>query len=355
MEKKELCQKLIEKINRYDKPIKIMEICGTHTMAIGKFGIRGLLNSNINLTSGPGCPVCVTPNKYIDYAYNLSINENITILTYGDMLRVPGSSREISLEKARAKGAKIKMLYSSLEALIYAKENPTEKVLFLGIGFETTTPATAILVKEAIKENIKNLYILSMHKLVKPVMKAILEDKELMIDGFICPGNVSVILGEEGFDFLTEFKCASAISGFEELDILLAINSIIQCHEKKDFKVKNLYKKVVQAAGNVSAKNIIEDVFKETGDEWRGLGYIDNSSLKLREKYEKFDIEKVFYVKDYVEGGKVLSPCRCGEVLKGKIKPIECQLFRKSCSPLNPIGPCMVSSEGTCAAYYKYM
>ncbi len=344
--------KKIEEINQYKDKINIMEVCGTHTNAIGKFGIRNLLNSNINLISGPGCPVCVTPDIYIDYVYNLSLKPEIIIATYGDMLRVPGSNPKYTLEKAKALGANVKIIYSSVDAVELAKATPYKKVVFLGIGFETTTPATAIAVLEAQKKGIDNFYVLSVHKIVEPVMRALLSDEELKIDGFIIPGHVAVIIGEEGFKFLDEYNCPGVIAGFALEEVVDGIYDLIKVVNNKGELVSNSYKKLVKKEGNKTAMALIDMFFDKRDDAWRGLGIIPQSGYKLKKQYEAYDIEKLYPLN--VSESKSNSLCKCGEVLKGKIKPNQCGLFGKACLPENPIGPCMVSQEGSCAAYYRY-
>ena len=344
--------KKIEAINEYKENINIMEVCGTHTNAIGKFGIRNLLNKNINLISGPGCPVCVTPDIYIDYIYDLALKEDIIIATYGDMLRVPGSNPKRTLENAKALGAKVKLIYSSMDAVELAKLNPDKKVVFLGIGFETTTPATAIAVMDAKEKNISNFYVLSVHKIVEPVMRVLLEDKDLKINGFIIPGHVAVIIGENGFKFLEEYNCSGVITGFSLEEIVDGIFMLINCVKNNKGIVLNAYKKLVRKEGNEAATALINKVFDKRDDAWRGIGIIPGSGYKLKEEYSDFDIEKIYNL-DIVES-KSSSLCKCGEVLKGKIKPNQCELYKKACTPENPIGPCMVSEEGSCAAYFRY-
>lgn len=343
----------LEYINSYSSSINIMEVCGTHTMSIGRHGIRELLAPNINLLSGPGCPVCVTPDHYIDYVYELAVNKGCTIATYGDMIRVPGSRRHISLEKAKAIGADVKMVYSSLDAVRLARENCEKKVVFLGIGFETTTPATAIAVKEAERCKLDNFYVLSMHKRIEPVMRALLEDKELRIDAFLCPGHVAVIIGEEGFCFLQEYNCISAIAGFEPDEIIDGLYCIVKDLKDRNFRVKNAYSSVVRKEGNTAAKAIIDEYFDKRDDFWRGLGLIKSSGFKLKAPFQRYDIESV-YPLDNTSVQNINNGCQCGEVLKGKIKPENCILFGKACTPESPVGPCMVSGEGSCAARIKY-
>lgn len=351
LEDKELLDN-IKLLNQYKGIVNIMEVCGTHTVAISKSGLRQALPTNINLIAGPGCPVCVTPDIYLDYVYELALKDDIIIVTYGDMIRVPGSQPEHTLEKAKSRGAEVKIVYSSIDALQIAKQNPNKKVVFLGIGFETTAPATAIAIIEAEKLNIDNFYIISMHKIVEPVMRALLEDEELSIDGFICPGHVAVIIGEKGFKFLEKYNSIGVIAGFEPGNIAKALVEIIHSKETSDYVLKNVYSKLVRKEGNLIAKGIINKVFKIENDIWRGLGLIENSGLKLREEYDRFNIESIFPV-NYGSNEKNKA-CQCGDVLKGKIRPNQCKLFGETCTPDYPIGPCMVSGEGSCAAYYRY-
>lgn len=345
--------KKIQRINNVNKKINIMEVCGTHTYSIGKFGIRDALSNNVNLISGPGCPVCVTPDIYIDYIYNIALEKDIIIATYGDMIRVPGSRPDISLERAKALGAEVRMVYSSMDAVDIAAENQNKKVVFLGIGFETTAPATAIALKEALSRSVNNFYIMSMHKIVEPVMKTLLKDKEVEIDGFLCPGHVAVVIGERGFKFIEEFNCPAAIAGFDLHEVIDGIYSIVEDIEKGDFRLKNVYKTLVREDGNIPAQKVIREIFDVKDDYWRGMGIIKNSGLKLKKEFEIHDIESLYPLDLSKSNGKN-SACKCGEVLKGKIKPKDCGLFGKVCTPENPVGPCMVSGEGSCSAYYKF-
>ena len=342
----------IRYINSFEDKVNLMEVCGTHTVAISKFGIRNILSKNINLISGPGCPVCVTPDIYLDYIYELSLKENVIIVTYGDMIRVPGSEPSITLEKAKAKGAKVRIVYSSIDALEIAKKNSDKKIVFLGIGFETTTPASAVLIKEAAKQKLTNVYVLSLHKLVEPVMRAILEDKTMNIDGFLCPGHVALVTGEKGFDFLKEYDCTGVIAGFELEEIVDGLYQLLINIKCSNNIVSNCYTKLIKREGNMYSQNLIKEVFEIKDDYWRGLGLVNNSGYRIKDIYKAYDIERVYPI--IIKETYKKSGCQCGEVLKGKIKPNECKLFKVSCSPENPIGPCMVSGEGTCATYYKY-
>ena len=345
--------KLIEKkTEKYDKNINLMEVCGTHTMVIGKFGIRGVLPENINLLSGPGCPVCVSPNSYIDKAIEFSKIENTIITTFGDMMRVPGSYS--SLEKEKSKGREIKVVYSPFDALEIAEKRTDKNIIFLGIGFETTSPIVSSTIKIAKRKKIKNFYVFSGHKLIPPAMELLLKDDEVKIDGFICPGHVSTIIGKKPYNFIAEnYNIPCVITGFEPLDIVESIYILIEkIMSKQKGEVIIQYKRAVKEDGNRIARKNMEDVFEEIDSEWRGLGNIEKSGLKIKNDFDEFDAEKKFEVK--IPEIKKESSCICGEILKGTKKPFDCKLFAKFCNPENPVGPCMVSSEGTCSAYYKY-
>ena len=343
---------LINYLKNSDKAINLMEVCGTHTMAISRYGIRNLLNKNINLISGPGCPVCVTPDTSLDYIYELSLKRDIIIATYGDMIRVPGSDPLFTLEKAKAKGANVAVVYSSIDALKIADNNKDKKVVFLGIGFETTMPSTAIALLEAEKNRTDNFYIYSLHKKVEPVIRALIEDKEIKIDGFILPGHVACILGQQGFNYLNDYKINGAVTGFEFDQVLYGIYTLVKNINENQFKIENCYKSAVEYQSNNIAINLFKEVFEIKDDNWRGIGLIKNSGYKINKKYEKYDIENI-YPNNEISRKKKYN-CRCGDVIKGLIKPNVCSLFGKVCNPDYPIGPCMVSSEGSCAAYYRY-
>jgi hydrogenase expression/formation protein HypD len=346
--------KITKAIKEWDGlPVKLMEVCGTHTMAIAKSGIKSMLPENIKLLSGPGCPVCVTAEENIDAVLKLAQDKNVTIATYGDMLKVPGSVYGESLEKLRAMGANVKMVYSAFDAVEIAKENPEEKVVFLGIGFETTTPGTAIALHEAVNLKLKNFYVYSLHKLVEPVLRSLIEEEDFNVDGFLCPGNVAVITGERGFEFLPrEYRIPSVICGFEAGDILTSIYKLLCQIKDNNPHIENEYTRAVDYEGNIEAQNAIKKYFEPADDLWRGMGLIKNSGLKLKAEYSAFDAEKNFDL--HAESKKTHTACKCGEIIKGKMVPNSCPLFGRACTPENPVGPCMVSSEGTCAAYYKY-
>lgn len=351
---KELISRLSSHTNSILKElnnINIMEVCGTHTMEIFKFGIKNLYEHNLNLISGPGCPVCVTDNRYLDTAIEISRLQDVVITTFGDMMRVPGSRS--SLQQEKASGRKIKIVYSPLDALNLAEQNPDQKVVFLGVGFETTAPAIAATIKMASEKGIKNFFVLAAHKTMPRAMEALLSSDQLNIDGFICPGHVTAITGIHIYDFIpNKFGVPCVVSGFEPLDIVRSIDLICMQLKNNQALVQNSYTRVVKENGNVQARKIMEEVFEDCDAAWRGIGVIPGSGLCIRESYSEFDAARVFpaEIPDPIDP----KGCRCGEVLTGAITPLDCPLFKKSCTPENPVGSCMVSSEGTCAAYYKY-
>ncbi|MBR0154446.1 MAG: hydrogenase formation protein HypD [Treponema sp.] len=338
---------LIEHIKNYSgKNIKIMEVCGTHTHEIFRQGIRNILPSNITLISGPGCPVCVTPNSFIDEAIALALENNCTITTFGDLVRVPGS--QMSLAEARAKGAKINVVYSPLDAENYAKEHPDEQVVFLSVGFETTVPANALSVLHAKKDGLDNYSILTSNKTMDNAYAALKDSA----DAFLYPGHVSVITGTAIYDRLKEEGISGVVCGFTSHEILSAICAIIDNVETGKPFFLNCYPSVVKPEGNPAALKIIHDMMKSCDATWRGLGVIKNSGLELNDEYANFDARKKYNLRK-IEG-KQNPACRCGEILQGKCRPDECPCFGKNCTPEHPIGACMVSSEGSCSAFYKY-
>lgn len=341
----DLIQKIVDELQNFKEPVKFMEVCGSHTMAIGHWGIRKLLPNNIRLISGPGCPVCVTPSTVIDELIKL---KNVTIATFGDLIRVPGSLG--TLEQARAEGADIRIIYSPLEALEMAKEKET---VLVGIGFETTIPGIAFTILEAAKQNLQNFSVLPAFKLVPPALDALLAGGDVEVNGFILPGHVSVIIGSDAYETLPEkYGIGGVVTGFEPLDILLGIQKLVKQIQKKNPKIENEYARVVSAAGNLNARNILDKVLQIEDVIWRGLGMIPKSGLGIRDEFAQFDAIKKYNLE--ITDTEKNTGCRCGDVLKGIIIPPECPLFEKTCHPGNPIGPCMVSSEGSCAAYYKY-
>lgn len=345
-------KKILQRLEAYDgEEIVIMEVCGTHTMSIFKNGIRPLLPPFIKLISGPGCPVCVTSQGYIDTAIELAQREDVIIATFGDMLRVPGSLS--TLQKERALGRNIQMVYSPLDAVNLAKENPTKEVVFLGIGFETTAPTIALSVKKAYEEGVQNYSVLQSIKTMPEAMRQLVLDQEIRIDGFLCPGHVSTIIGVHPYEFLAkDFNIPAVVAGFEAGDILLGLESLVKMIRTKEYQVLNQYPRVVKDEGNLKALSIIEEIFEPADSVWRGLGMVEKTGLALKEPYKKYNTEEKLGISMKQE--VVKKGCICGEILKGKQTPLECKLFGKACSPISPIGACMVSEEGTCAAYYKY-
>ncbi|UCH14338.1 MAG: hydrogenase formation protein HypD [Bacteroidales bacterium] len=348
---KDLVQELSRKIKQISvKRITIMEVCGGHTMAIHKFGIPSLLPENIDLLSGPGCPVCVTDIRFIDRVVAISRLDNTIITTYGDLIRVPGSSS--SLDKEKANGADIRVVYSTLEALEIAKHNKDKKVIFPGIGFETTTPSSAIAILEASKKDTDNFFLYSSHKVMPPAMAALI-DEGIKIDGYIGPGHVTTVAGAKMYDDLAnKYKLSIVISGFEPVDLMQSIYFLVRQLENNKPKVEIQYKRAVNYEGNLTAQHMINEVFELRDDWWRGLGVLPGSGLGIRKKYESFDAEKQIEVE--VEKPKEPKGCICGEILKGLKRPTDCKLFRSVCTPSYPVGTCMVSNEGTCQAYYNF-
>ena len=346
-----IVQELSEKIKETSKKeISLMEVCGGHTMAIHRFGIPSLLPNNIKLISGPGCPVCVSGIGFIDAAIDLAQQKDMIIATYGDLIQVPGS--KTSLEKEKANGADVRIIYSTLEALEIAKLNSSKRIVFLGIGFETTAPGTAVAIQKAFEENIKNFFVLSAHKIMPPVMEALLNE-EVKIDGFICPGHVSTITGSQIYEFIPEkYKIACVITGFEPIDLIQSIYMLAKQINENNPKVEIQYSRAVKSEGNEKAQDIMNEVFETRPDNWRGIGEIPESGLKLKKKYKRFDAENVFNIQ--ISNVKENTVCICGQILRGQKTPKDCKLFGMVCSPDNPIGACMVSGEGACHAFYKY-
>jgi hydrogenase expression/formation protein HypD len=334
------------------EPLKIMEVCGGHTHSIFKYGIEDLLPPNVDMIHGPGCPVCVIPLGRVDDAISLAKQENVIFTTFGDAMRVPGSS--LSLLEAKAGGADVRMVYSPLDALKIAKRNPGREIIFLALGFETTAPSTAMTVLQADKEGIQNFSIFCNHILIVPALRALLESPELKLDGFIGPGHVSTVIGTRPYEFVArDYRKPMVVAGFEPLDILQAIYKVVkQCAEGRA-EIENQYSRVVTRDGNSKSLEVLCEVF-ELRDyfEWRGLGSISRSGMRLKSKYTAFDAELRFNV----PGLRIADPkaCQCGEILKGVKKPWECKVFGTACTPETPIGSCMVSSEGACAAYYNF-
>ena len=349
----ETAGKLIAAINSRAEglpTVRIMEVCGTHTMEIGRLGIRQLLPKNIELISGPGCPVCVTPASYFDALAELALEKNIRIATFGDLFRVPGN--RYSFAQVKAQGAAVEIVTSPLAALDIAEKNPGQETVFAAVGFETTVPSTAVAVRKAAAQNIANVSFFVAHRLVPPALDALLSDPGLRISAFLLPGHVSVIVGEAAYRLLVDRKVPGVIAGFEPLDILAGILTILDMLAENNPSVKNAYPRVVRREGNVAARMLIDEVYEPCDAVWRGIGNLPSSGLRLRSRYAKYDAALKYALN--VDNDEMPKGCSCGEVLKGQIRPDRCPLFGKSCTPDHPVGPCMVSSEGSCAAYYKY-
>jgi hydrogenase expression/formation protein HypD len=336
---------------RIGRRVQIMEVCGTHTVSIFRSGIRPMLPANLRLVSGPGCPVCVTAQRHIDAAIQIGRRDDVLVATYGDMLRVPG--RQGSLEQLRAAGARIRVINSARTALELARENTNRQVVFLAVGFETTAPATAATVLEAHRARVENFSVLMAHKLVLPAMLALLQAGDVPLDGFLCPGHVSVIIGARAYRPVVEqFGRACVVAGFEPEQIFAGLVRLLRQVVERRAAAENVYPAAVSEEGNSVALDLFRRVFVTADAPWRALGVIPQSGFELVPDYERFDALGRF---DVELGEDEDHPgCRCGEVIQGKVDPVDCGLFAQACTPLAPIGPCMVSSEGTCAAWYKY-
>lgn len=349
----ELAKGLIHSIQKWaPQQATLMEVCGTHTVSIARNGLRSMMPESTRLASGPGCPVCVTSNKDIDTVIALSRVPGVKITTFGDMTRVPGSTS--SLLKEQAAGRDINIVYSPLDALKIAQENPENEVVFVGVGFETTTPLVAMAIKRAQALGLKNFSVFVAHKNMPNALEVIVSDPALKVDALILPGHVSTIIGMKPYEFLAEkYGVPGVITGFEPVDILQGIAMIMrQLHEGRA-EIEIAYKRGVEAQGNTVALAAIDEVFETVDATWRGLGVIPQSGYAIRPKYAEYDAFKRF--QPDVEPTQEPKGCRCGDVLRGAMAPNECPLFRKVCTPENPVGPCMVSSEGSCAAYFRYL
>ena len=343
---------LVELIWRLaQRPVRLMEVCGTHTVAILRHGIRSLMPETVELVSGPGCPVCVTAQRDIDLAVEMCKVPGITIVTFGDMVRVPGTRG--SLKDEMAKGSDVRVVYSSMDAIPMAQKEPNRVFIFLGVGFETTAPTIAATIKATKDLGINNLKFLSLHKLLPPALHALLKGEEVRIHGLICPGHVSTIIGSRPYlPFAREMGIPCVITGFEPVDILQGIYLILRQISEGRHEVEIQYQRIVSPEGNPKALKIMEEVFEPCDSEWRGLGWIRESGLRLKQIYGQMDALNTIHVdvKDSFEP----KGCKCGDVLKGIIKPNMCKMFGTLCTPDEPLGPCMVSSEGSCAAYFNY-
>jgi len=349
----DLCKSVLARLcATLDGPLRFMEVCGTHTVAIFRSGLRSILPGEIVHLSGPGCPVCVTHEAEVNAFLDLSEKPGVIIATFGDLMRVPGS-RGRTLKAAQADGARVEVVYSPPDALKIAAANPDAQVVFLGVGFETTAPGVAASLKMAKAQGISNYRVLSFHKLVPPALDALLGDPDTDIDAFIMPGHVSAIIGLEPYlPVATKYGKSAAIAGFEPLDILQALLFLAECKRDGRAEVVNLYRRVVRDEGNAKARAILAETFVPADALWRGIGNIPGSGLEIADDYARFDAKRAFGIT--IEDCPPLPGCKCGDVLKGKLSPSQCPLFGKACTPARPVGPCMVSTEGSCAAYYKY-
>jgi hydrogenase expression/formation protein HypD len=331
---------------------KVMEVCGGHTHTIYKYGVDDLLPENVELVHGPGCPVCVIPMGRVDDGIAVALQSGVIFTCFGDMMRVPGGDG--TLLEAKARGADVRMVYSPLDALRIARENPDREVVFFAIGFETTAPSTALTLKRAKADGIRNFSVFCNHVTIVPPLRALLESPDLRLDGFIGPGHVATVVGARPFEFIPlDYGKPVVISGFEPLDLLQSLHMVLLQLAQGRCEVENQYTRVVPYDGNPQALAVLAEVFElRLHFEWRGLGFISHSGLRLSDEYGDYDTERRFAV----PGVRVADPkaCQCGEVLKGVIKPWECKVFGTTCTPERPIGTCMVSSEGACAAYYNY-
>lgn len=350
---KDLVQEIVRRIALTPGPATIMEVCGTHTMAAARFGLKSLLPEPVELISGPGCPVCVTAQTDIDAFLALGGEPGVVLSSFGDMLRVPGS--HTSLERRRAQGAQVRVVYSPLDAVELARQEPGKHVVFFGVGFETTMPAIAMAIRLAAEQKLDNFSVLCVHKTMPAALRALLASGEIRVSGLLCPGHVTTIIGAEAYAFIPrDFGIPCAVTGFEPIDMLLGIESILrQLHDGRP-RVDNVYTRAVQVPANARAQALLAEVFAPCDAEWRGLGTIPGSGVEIRETYARYNARLRFPQVWEQLAPAAATPCRCGEVLRGVLRPKECPLFRKACNPSQPIGPCMVSSEGACAAAYRY-
>jgi hydrogenase expression/formation protein HypD len=331
--------------------VQFMEVCGTHTVAIFRYGIRDVIPANIRLLSGPGCPVCVTPNRSIDEFIAISRKPGVVTAVFGDMMRVPGTDSSLDLEKAR--GADVRVVYSSLDALTLARDNPQKDVVFFAVGFETTAPTIAATLVTAANEGVGNFYALAANKLIPPAMAAVLETEGLALNGLICPGHVSAIIGSRAYEFIPKkYRIGAVVTGFQSTDILQCIYMLLKQVVDGAPRVETEYSRLVSPDGNADALEMMNSVFEPCDSEWRGLGVIPASGLKLRPGFAQFDVLRKFDLE--LPESQEPEGCLCGEILRGKKEPLDCSLFGRVCTPLSPVGACMVTTEGTCQAHYRY-
>ena len=332
-------------------PVKLMEVCGTHTVAIAKNGLRAVMPEWVTLLSGPGCPVCVTANADIDTAIELSRQPGVIVTTFGDMMKVPGSYSSLSREKAE--GRDVRIVYSPLDALTLAEKNPAHQVVFVAVGFETTAPLIAAVIKRAKEAGLENFSVFCAHKTVPAALEALANDPEVKINGFILPGHVSTIIGSKPYEYLaSEYHIPGVITGFEPVDVLQGIYMLLKQLEECRSEIEIAYHRGVMPEGNPHARALVDEVFEPIDAEWRGIGVIPGTGLKIRDEFAHYDAVRRIPV--VLPEPREIKGCQCGEVLRGVTLPFECRLFGKGCTPENPIGPCMVSSEGSCAAYYRF-
>lgn len=347
---------LLDKIREYsDKtgPVRLMEICGTHTMAIARSGLKTVLPDSVRLLSGPGCPVCVTPANVIDMILDLSQTPGVLIASYGDLLRVPGSRQGDNLLSRRALGGNVESVYSPMDAIRIAREHPELEVVFLGVGFETTAPGTGACIMEASRLGLENFSVLCLLKKTEPALRSLIGAEDFSVNGFLCPGHVAAVIGSDAFSFLAEdYGLPGVVAGFEPADLLCSVLSLMQMLAAKQPGLKNEYTRLVKPHGNPAALAIMDRVFRPAASEWRGLGRIEKSGFALKEEYSPWDAWKKFSLQLPEE--KEIPGCRCAQVIRGVLSPSDCPLFRTVCSPENPVGPCMVSGEGACAAAFQY-
>jgi hydrogenase expression/formation protein HypD len=349
-----LVQELVRRLVALaEGPATVMEVCGTHTMAAARFGLKSLLPPGVQLISGPGCPVCVTAQIDLDAFLALGAEPQIILTSFGDMLRVPGT--DITLEGLRAQGSDVRVVYSPLDAVELARQTPERHVVFFGVGFETTMPATALAIKTAGAYGLDNFSVWCVHKTMPAALKALLSSGEVRVSGLLCPGHVTTIIGAEAYDFIpAEFNLPCAVTGFEPIDMLLGIESILRQLHQGQATVDNVYTRAVQVPANPRAQALLAEVFAPEDAQWRGLGLIPGSGVRIREPFARFDAQARFpRVWENLTPAPP-SACRCGEVLRGVLRPMGCPLFAARCTPAQPLGPCMVSNEGACAAAYRY-
>jgi hydrogenase expression/formation protein HypD len=334
-----------------DRPLRIMEVCGTHTMAIFRHGLRSLMPEGLELISGPGCPVCVTSSAHIDGFIEVANREGVRVAIFGDLFRVPGSHG--SLARAQSMGAQVEVVYSPMDALTLAGKYPQQMTVFLSVGFETTIPLVAATILEAERLKVDNFAVFSAHKIMPPALTALLGDPELRLDGLLCPGHVSTIIGAAAYEPLAaNYRLSCVVAGFEPVDVLQAIIMLARQAREGRAEVENAYGRAVSWQGNLRAQKLMHDVFEPVDCQWRGLGTIPASGMAIREHFSRFDAEKRFAIR--LTETPEPKGCLCGQILKGRKSPADCPLFAGRCTPVNPVGPCIVSSEGTCAAHYRF-